>query len=197
MSDTLATLVKTTSHQVEIKKSRFLAMAAPATNVEAAMAFVEEVSVPEATHNCWAYRIGQEYRFHDDGEPSGSAGKPILTAIDGQTLDQVVVVVTRWFGGTKLGIGGLMRAYGGTATECLRSGPQETLVATTALELTCGYTELALLQARLAEMQAEVQSLDYGAFGVSMRLSLPDDYIDQLETLLADASRGTGTLKSL
>lgn len=197
MSETLATLVQTTSHQVEIKKSRFLAMATPATDVEAALAFVDAVSYPEATHNCWAYRIGQEYRFHDDGEPSGSAGKPILTAIDGQGLDQVVVVVTRWFGGTKLGIGGLMRAYGGTAAECLRSGPQATLVATTALELTCSYTELALIQARLAEMQAEILGLDYGAFGISMRLNLPDDHIEQLETLLADASRGTGTLQSL
>src|SRR3546814_18000784 len=77
-------------------------------------------SVPDATHNCWAWRIGDDYRSNDDGEPAGTAGRPILAAIDGQGMDRVVVVVTRWFGGIKLGAGGLVRAYGGTAAECLR-----------------------------------------------------------------------------
>ena len=79
-----------------------------------------EIGDPQATHNCWAYRIGQQYRFSDDGEPGGTAGRPILQAIEGQGFDQVVVVVTRWYGGIKLGAGGLARAYGGCAAECLR-----------------------------------------------------------------------------
>ena len=81
------------------------------------------IADPTATHNCWAYRIGSEYRFSDDGEPAGTAGRPILAAIDGQGCDQVVVVVTRWYGGIKLGAGGLVRAYGGCAAECLRAAP--------------------------------------------------------------------------
>src|SRR5690606_40308537 len=86
----------------------------------AAKAFIAAHSDREANHNCWAWRIGQAYRFSDDGEPGGTGGKPILQAIDGQSLDRVAVVVTRWFGGILLGSGGLIRAYGGTAAMCLR-----------------------------------------------------------------------------
>jgi hypothetical protein len=88
-----ATLAGPTSHVLEVKHSRFLVHAAPVTTPEAALAFVAEVGDPAATHNCWAYRIGSEYRFNDDGEPAGTAGRPILAAIDGQGLDQVVAVV--------------------------------------------------------------------------------------------------------
>ena len=114
MSEPLATLTQRCRHQEDIRKSRFLALAAPVPSIEHALAFVREVSTPEATHNCWAYRIGHDYRFNDDGEPGGTAGRPILQAIDGQRMDGVAVVVTRWYGGIKLGAGGLVRAYGGT-----------------------------------------------------------------------------------
>ena len=112
------TLAGPCQHLEEIKKSRFLAQAAPVDTPEQALAFVRQVGDPAATHNCWAYRIGQDYRFNDDGEPGGTAGRPILQAIEGQGIDRAVVVVTRWYGGIKLGAGGLVRAYGGTAAEC-------------------------------------------------------------------------------
>ncbi len=89
---------------------------------------MQQISNTTATHNCWAYRIGQDYRFNDDGEPGGTAGRPILQAIEGQGVDRVVVVVTRWYGGIKLGAGGLARAYGGTAAECLRLAERTPLV---------------------------------------------------------------------
>ena len=100
MSEPLHTLIEPCRHAAEIRKSRFLALAAPATSAAQALAFVREVSDPTATHNGWAWRIGTDYRFHDDGEPGGTAGRPILQAIDGQRMDQVVAVVTRWYGGT-------------------------------------------------------------------------------------------------
>jgi len=90
-----------------ISKSRFLAKAAPVQSPEEAQAFIQAVSDPTATHNCWAWKIGNQYRFSDDGEPGGTAGRPMLTAIEGQDFDRVAVVVIRWFGGTKLGTGGL------------------------------------------------------------------------------------------
>src|SRR5690606_15533044 len=99
MPDTLATPA---SHLLEVKHSRFLAHAAPVGNAADALAFVASVLVADATHNCWAYRHGSEYRSSDDGEPAGTAGRPILAAIDGQGYDRIVVVVTRWFGGIKL-----------------------------------------------------------------------------------------------
>src|SRR3954447_7594427 len=120
MPDTLAQPV---SHTLEVKHSRFIAHAAPIDGAAAALAFLQQVAVADATHNCWAYRHGQDYRSSDDGEPAGTAGRPILAAIDGQGFDRVMVVVTRWFGGIKLGAGGLVRAYGGAAAECLRTAP--------------------------------------------------------------------------
>src|SRR5665213_413537 len=96
--------------QQHIRKSRFLAHAIAVEDVDAALAFFARVRARDATHNCWAYRIGAHYRFNDDGEPGGSAGLPILLAIESQGLDRVAVVVTRWFGGIKLGVGGLVRA---------------------------------------------------------------------------------------
>jgi putative IMPACT (imprinted ancient) family translation regulator len=99
MTDPLATLTAPCSHAAEIRKRRFLAQAAPAGSSEAAVAFVDSLRGNGGGHHCWAYRIGQACRFNDDGEPSSSAGKPILTAIDGQGFDHTVVVVTRWFGG--------------------------------------------------------------------------------------------------
>ena len=93
------------SHELEIKRSRFIANAARADCADQAAEFVDQVRDPQATHNCWAWRVGSAYRSSDDGEPGGTAGRPILSAIDGQRLDHVVVVVTRYFGGIKLGAG--------------------------------------------------------------------------------------------
>ena len=86
------TLAAACSYDEDIKKSRFAAYAAPVATVDQAMAFFAEHGDPTATHNCWAYRIGQQYRFNDDGEPSGTAGRPILHAIDGQDMDKVAVL---------------------------------------------------------------------------------------------------------
>src|SRR3546814_4969762 len=83
----------------EVRKSRFVAHAAPIADEDEALRFIAGQCDATASHNCWAWRIGERYRFHDDGEPGGTAGRPILAAIDGQGLDQVVVLVMRWFGG--------------------------------------------------------------------------------------------------
>ncbi|MEN5083401.1 YigZ family protein [Bosea sp. TWI1241] len=146
------TLAAASTSRQEIKKSRFLASAGPVADEEEARRFIAAQSDPDANHNCWAWRIGQGYRFNDDGEPSGTAGKPILAAIDGQGLDGIAVVVTRWFGGVLLGSGGLMRAYGGTAAQALRAAETVTLVETVPLAIACPFADLARLQARLAAL---------------------------------------------
>ena len=86
------TLVNPIDLTEEIKKSRFVVNAAPINTAEQATAFITQVSDVGATHNCWAWKIGQQYRFNDDGEPTSTAGRPILSAIEGQDCDQVVVV---------------------------------------------------------------------------------------------------------
>jgi uncharacterized YigZ family protein len=197
MSEPLSTLTQRCRHQAEIKKSRFLAQAAPVTSTEQALAFVQEISDPTATHNCWAYCIGQDYRFTDDGEPGGSAGRPILQGIEGQAMDRVVVVVTRWYGGTKLGVGGLVRAYGGTAAECLRSAEREIIVASTRLSVHCDFAELPLLKARMKDLQAELEHESFGADGVTLELRLPDSHLVEAELLVSDVTRGRNVAKRL
>jgi len=197
MSETLSTLAQPCRHQEEIRKSRFLAQAAPVESAEQALAFVREVGDPTATHNCWAYRLGQDYRFNDDGEPGGTAGRPILQAIEGQAMDRVAVVVTRWFGGIKLGAGGLVRAYGGTAAECLRLAGRVPIVAMARLGLRCDFAELALLKARLKDLQAEVEHEVFGADGVELQLRLPDSRVAEACLRISDISRGRSEARRL
>ncbi|WP_458072244.1 IMPACT family protein [Rhodanobacter sp. BL-MT-08] len=190
MSGPLETLTQRCRHQDEIKKSRFLALAAPVETSALALAFVQEVAYPAATHNCWAYRIGQDYRFNDDGEPGGTAGRPILQAIEGQGMDGVVVVVTRWYGGIKLGAGGLMRAYGGTAAECLRRAERLPIVSMVRLGLHCDFAELSLLKARLKDWQADIRSETFDADGVQLQLQLPENRVAEAQARIIDISRG-------
>jgi uncharacterized YigZ family protein len=197
MSVPLSMLVQPCRHLEEIRKSRFLALAAPVESTEQALAFLREVSDPTATHNCWAWRIGQDYRFNDDGEPGGTAGRPILQAIEGQGIDRVVVVVTRWYGGIKLGAGGLVRAYGGTAAECLRRAERVPIVAMAKLAVHCDFAELALLKARLKELQAEVEQEVFGVDGVELHLCLPDNHVTEAQLRISDISRGRSVAKRL
>lgn len=186
MSDTLAAPVR---HAIEVRHSRFLAQAMAVDSAEAALRFLSDVADPDATHNCWAYRIGQDYRSSDDGEPAGTAGRPILAAIDGQGFDRVMVVVTRWYGGIKLGAGGLVRAYGGAAAECLRTAPREALVAMRELAVRAPFDDLGALHAALAVHGAEKVEESFGTDGAILRLRLPADRVDDLKGRLRDATR--------
>lgn len=197
MSQTPQTLVAAFQHSVDIKKSRFLAQAAPVETSQQALAYVQRVSDPSATHNCWAYRIGQDYRFNDDGEPGGTAGRPILQAIEGQGIDRAVVVVTRWYGGIKLGAGGLARAYGGTAAECLRLAERVPIVMMARLGVHCDFADLALMKARLKEIGTEFEQENFDATGVTLQLRLPQDQIAEAKARIVDISRGRSEAYSL
>jgi len=186
MPDTLAQPV---SHSLDIKHSRFIAHAAPIDSADAALEFLREVSVADATHNCWAYRYGDEYRSSDDGEPAGTAGRPILAAIDGQGFDRVMVVVIRWYGGIKLGAGGLVRAYGGTAAECLRIAPRLPLVPLAELDVHAAFEDLGPLHAAVAAHAAEKLGELFTPHGVDLQLRLPVDQVEPLKTRLRDATR--------
>ncbi len=185
----LETLAAPATHAIEVRHSRFLANAFPVESAEAALRALAAASVADATHNCWAWRIGGDYRSNDDGEPAGTAGRPILAAIDGQGIDRVVVVVTRWFGGTKLGAGGLVRAYGGCAAECLRRAARVPLVATVDVALHAPFDDLGTVHAALAAAGAEKLGESFEASGARIRLRLPQDAVDTLKLRLRDATR--------
>ena len=185
------TLDQTEHFEQEIRKSRFLAIACPVENEAEAKARLAEVSDPGANHNCWAWRIGQAYRFSDDGEPSGTAGKPILQAIDGQALDRTLVVVTRWFGGILLGSGGLMRAYGGTAALCLRAAAKTEYVERASLSVSLGFSDLALVKARLAAMPGLL--IDEEVFhesGARLFFRIPAERAEETGRLIVDLTSG-------
>lgn len=185
----LDTLARRATHALEVKHSRFLALAAPVASAEAALAFLAEVGDPAATHNCWAYRIGGQYRSSDDGEPAGTAGRPILAAIDGQGYDRVVVVVTRWYGGINLGAGGLVRAYGGCAAECLRLAERERLVAYAGLRLAYPFEHTGAVHAALAQHGAEKLDESFDADGAQLRIRVPAHAVEPLKLQLRDATR--------
>lgn len=179
------------SFKQEIKKSRFVAVASPIACEADAKAFIATHSDPAANHNCWAWRVGQNCRFNDDGEPSGTAGKPILQAIDGQSLDNVAVIVTRWFGGTLLGSGGLIRAYGGIAAMCLRPATRVPIISAVEMTVACNFSDLALVQSRLSAIgSARVISQSYGGTGGEIVLNVHEAEVDIVRQFVLDLTSG-------
>ncbi|BCH28773.1 hypothetical protein MesoLjLc_07030 [Mesorhizobium sp. L-8-10] len=182
----------------EVKKSRFRAVAGPVSSEDEARDFVARHAEAAANHNCWAWRVGQNCRFFDDGEPSGTAGKPILQVIDGQALDRVAVLVTRWFGGILLGSGGLVRAYGGTAGLCLRSATKLPLVATVKAKVGCGFGDLATVKARLSAVPGvAVVETHFVAAGADLVLSLPEAEAEAILRQVADLTSGRASTSVL
>ncbi|XAR73473.1 hypothetical protein NMG60_11007447 [Bertholletia excelsa] len=145
----------------EIKKSKFIAIAGHIPDERSAQSFLDEVRDPHATHNCWAYKVGQQYRTYDDGEPSSTAGKPIYSAIESSGIDRVMVVVIRYFGGIKLGTGGLVRAYGGVAAECLKNAPTCLVKSKVSMGLEVSYDLLGVVYHQLQAFKVEDIKQDY------------------------------------
>ena len=193
----LVTLAGTARLQQDVRRSRFLAQASPVADAETALAFLTPARAADARHHCWAWRIGAAYRYNDDGEPGDSAGRPILLAIDSQGVDRVMVVVTRWFGGIKLGVGGLARAYGGCAAECLRLAPKVALVRTTRLRVHCDFAAAAHLHARLRDFAAVRRTEVAFAAGVALDLELPAAQVDAFSRFVRDLTRGRGVVEAV
>lgn len=156
MADYYFTIESWQRAELKIEKSRFLATAFPAPTVEEAKEALDSVKVEfhDARHNCFAYRIGpkgMEFRAADDGEPNGTGGKPILFAIKKFEFSDIIVVVTRYFGGKKLGKGGLARAYGDTAEEALKLCTPKKIDITQKVKVFCTYEEINVIKRILDE----------------------------------------------
>lgn len=193
------TLKDIAMHQEVIKESVFIAYGARADSPEQAFEFLRAVMSrhADASHLCWAYRIGGQYRFSDGGEPGGTAGQPILRAIEGQDLDHTVVGVIRYFGGTKLGAGGLMRAYGGAAAEALRTAERQTEAPRATVIASVGFDCVSVLYRALDTCDAQEREEDYTEAGAIVRASLPADAVERFRALLRDGSRGQFELRIL
>ena len=193
----MKTLAAACRYEETIRKSRFIAHAAPVKTQADSLAFYESVADPRATHNCWAWRIDHLRRFNDDGEPSGSAGKPILSTLEGRGLEQVMIVITRHFGGIKLGIGGLVRAYGGGAAKCLdRARIIERLPRKECI-LEADFALSSTIHLLLERFDANKRESSYQGSGIRLKLGIREDRLDAFRLALADLSRGKARLSIL
>lgn len=155
-------------YEDKVKDSRFIATAAPINNEKEAQSFIAEIKKEfhDASHNCSAWRIGKggslKYKFNDDGEPAGTAGRPIIKALENRDLSDICVVVTRYFGGTKLGTGGLARAYGQTAAELLKKCEIEKKYVTQTLEFTAGFDFVGVIHNVMDNFKVDLKESRYG-----------------------------------
>lgn len=177
-----------------IRKSRFIAHAAPITREADTLAFHERVADPRATHNCWAWRLDGRHRYNDDGEPGGTAGRPILAQLEGRDLDGVMVVVTRHYGGIKLGAGGLVRAYGGTAAKCLDRGRTEVIIPRVTCELSLDFADTGAVHQLLERHATEKTGERFTDDGAVLTVSAPRDRLGALREDLERLTRGSGRL---
>jgi uncharacterized YigZ family protein len=186
----MITLKDSASFEETIKKSRFIAHAARVTTQGESLDFYESVADPEATHNCWAWRINFQVRSSDDGEPGGTAGRPMLNVIERRHLENTMVVVTRYFGGIKLGVGGLVRAYSGTTAKCLdRAGVIE-LFPMAEYVIKAGFEWASSVHGLLEQFSAEKLEDDYDDKGLILKVRCREMDFGKLAAGLRDASRG-------
>lgn len=175
--DFFQTIAGAAESALKIKGSRFLGFAAPAAEREEAEAFLAGLRKRffDATHHCYAWRLGsgtgENSRFSDDGEPSGTAGKPILQVISGRDLTNLVIVVVRYFGGTKLGTGGLVRAYSESTALTLEQAGVRRIWLTRSLELVVGYDHLNAVMKLIERHGAAIEESEYGE-EVRLKLAL-------------------------
>lgn len=181
--------------EIEIKRSRFVAHAGRVDGLPDTLAFFESVADPGATHNCWAWRIGHQYRFNDDGEPASTAGRPILAAIEGKGVDHAMVVVTRYFGGIKLGAGGLVRAYSAATARCIDRAGIEEEQPTVDCTIRAGFEWTGQLYAALEAVGAQKLEESYPEGGVCIRARVAAAAWDTLAATLRDSTRGEVRLR--
>ncbi len=192
------TLAAPVEHRLDpIKGSRFVGFATRTAAPDLAAAALRDVRQrwSDARHHCWAWRLADgRFRSSDDGEPGGSAGRPILAQIEGHGLHDVIVVVTRWFGGTKLGVGGLIRAYGGCAGRTLDRGALVEVVSTVSIAVRIAYADIGAVQAVLGARGLTPGDTDWGE-AVCMQVPVPYDQVEAVTTALADATRGRAVVR--
>jgi len=183
--------------EIEIKRSRFVAQAARVDALPDTLDFYAAVADPDATHNCWAWKLDQQYRFNDDGEPASTAGKPILAAIEGKGLDHVMVVVTRYFGGIKLGAGGLVRAYSGAAARCIDEAGSVEIEPELECTIEAGFNWTGQIYAALEANRATRLEEQFVDGGIRVRVRVAAAVFEGLRSALRDATRGEARVRKL
>ena len=192
------TVAKAHAREEIVKGSRFVAFVTPVQSVDDALTRLGEVRTQhaEATHNPYAYRVGPALRFSDDGEPGGTAGRPMLETLHKRGLDFVLGVVTRYYGGTKLGAGGLVRAYSGLLARALDEAGVVTVRETVTCTVSAPFGDADAVY-RLLGVWAGVHKGEaaYTAAGLELAVTLFADDEKPLADALTEATRGGAVLK--
>ena len=197
--------VPAAQHRVEdiIERSRFIATLDRAVSVDEARAFIDRMrsEFSDATHNCWAYVAGapgnaSAVGFSDAGEPHGTAGRPMLDVLQHAQVGEIVAVVTRYYGGTKLGKGGLVRAYGGAVQHALETLPTLTLIERITLLITVVYGDVEVLRRVIARHGGDIAAETY-AGDVQYSVAVPVSALDAFQRELTDATAGRASIATL
>lgn len=180
----------------EIKKSRFITYLAHTEGIDAAKEYIQSIKAqyPDARHHCWAFVAGrpddsQQLGFSDDGEPTGTAGKPIMAQLLGSQIGEITCVVVRYFGGIKLGTGGLVKAYGNGAQQALKLLPTEIKVPQKIFHLVCDYSLINTVELLITQVNGMIVHSDYNEV-VRLRISIPTTLEQEVSHKLRDISRG-------
>ncbi|MEP6730108.1 MAG: YigZ family protein [bacterium] len=197
--------VPASRHRVEdtIERSRFICTIQRVASPDDAHAFLRELNTEfsDATHNCWAFVAGppgstNQIGMSDAGEPHGTAGRPMLTVLLHSGVGEIAAIVTRYYGGTKLGTGGLVKAYGGVVQLALDTLPRGERVDVVEVAVAIGYAGIAALQQSLAAFEVELLEQTYGV-DVRYRLRMPRQHVDAFRATMADATRGEATVETI
>jgi uncharacterized YigZ family protein len=191
------------TEMTEIKKSRFITLLAPTRGIESAKAFIRQAreQYASATHHCWAYIAGPPWDLaqcgsSDDGEPSGTAGRPMLAQLQGAGIGEITAVAVRYFGGIKLGTGGLVRAYGGGVRQALTLLTRVEIVPQVEFVVFCRYEQQSWVESLLKHVAGQIIQSDYGE-SVKIRLAIPYDKVTEAGQKLSDISRGALQLMTI
>ncbi|MFC2538958.1 IMPACT family protein [Lautropia mirabilis] len=186
-----ATLAGPVESELLIKKSRFLGRVMPVSGRAEAYAEVARLKAlhPGAVHVCWALLAGGQSAAVDDGEPSGTAGRPMLDVLRHQQLEGVLATVVRYFGGIKLGAGGLVRAYTDTVATALQQAERVPIIRQVVLGCRVGYELEGVLRRELAAREGVLLDVAHAA-DVSVQLQLPEPQVEAFRTWLDDAGHG-------
>jgi uncharacterized YigZ family protein len=199
MNDTYYTIGRNAQAEITVKHSRFIADAIPVESEDAAKAEIEMIRKREynASHHCSAYRVGPEgetFRYSDDGEPSNTAGAPIFRQIEGRDLTNTLVVVTRYYGGTNLGTGGLIRAYGGAASRVLDDAPTVERILRQRVSLRFDYDDTSPAMHTIAQFDAPILETNYSDI-TQIIVAVRRAELDALAATFTSALAGRGTVE--
>ena len=179
-----------------VNRSRFICSIKYCADKNAVKQFIDQIRLryPDASHHCYAFVSArpddsQAYGFSDDGEPSGTAGKPMLAVLQGSNIGEICAVVTRYFGGVKLGTGGLQRAYGNSVRQALLTLPTVLKIPTEQLKISCDYQQVRDIEHHLENFSGRIVEQDYG-IDVQLVIALPITNIKEFCLRISEATAG-------